>query len=247
MHKTIRFTFVTGFLLLLALSPCSLAQTREIDVLIKKLEETLNSKNKTAFYKLISIDIASDLEKKYDQFLKKFPNAKWKIKTSKRLNQTNQLIEVITTAQKAEGNHNYSLVSNQKLAIYSENGVIKKQKVISDYSILNSNTEQLEISIGIPDVVLTGSNYDIDIIIEKPLKERILAGGLILLNPQSINKKSAETMELSAMGSGGLFKSVRAPFKPGKQRWGALIAHPQGIVSITKTVRIVSDLNDPIY
>ena len=42
------------------------------------------------------------------------------------------------------------------------------------------------------------------------------------------------------LGSGGIFKSARAPKKPGEHRWAALIAHPQGLISITKKVRIVS-------
>ena len=90
-------------------------------------------------------------------------------------------------------------------------------------------------------MALTGSKYDIDLIIEKPLKERIIAGGLISLDEMNITPKK---MELNPMESGGLFKSVRAPYKPGRQRWGALIAHPEGIISITKTVRIVSSSNE---
>ena len=43
------------------------------------------------------------------------------------------------------------------------------------------------------------------------------------------------------MESGGLFKTVRAPFQSGIQRWGALIAHPEGLISISKMVRIVSN------
>ena len=96
-----------------------------------------------------------------------------------------------------------------------------------------------KITITIPDVVLTGSNYDIDIIIEEPLKEAIIAGGLISLNSNSNNN-----IELIPMESGGLFKSIRAPFKPGAQRLGALIAYPEGLISISKMVRIVSDPKD---
>ncbi len=240
MQTTTKFFLLTGFLFLLTLSPSSFPQSTEIEVLTKRLEKSLNDKKKNEFYKLVSKDIVKELEKKYDEFHKSFPNAKWEIKASKKLKNNRQLIDVIVTANKYEGNHNYSLISNQKLAINSKDGIIIKKEILSDYSILNSNKDKLEITIGIPDIVLTGSKYDIDIIIQKPLKERILAGGLIQLNAQRNSSNLIKEMELKPMGSGGLFKTARAPYKPGKQKWAAVIAHPQGIVSITKTVRIVS-------
>ena len=43
------------------------------------------------------------------------------------------------------------------------------------------------------------------------------------------------------MSSGGLFKSVKAPQSPGIQRWSALLAHPKGIISVTKMVKVVSN------
>ena len=46
------------------------------------------------------------------------------------------------------------------------------------------------------------------------------------------------------MGSGGIFKSVEAPMQPGNQIWAAIIVHPEGMISITKLVKIVSNEND---
>ena len=36
------------------------------------------------------------------------------------------------------------------------------------------------------------------------------------------------------------FKSVKAPLKPGIQNWAALLVHPDGVISITKMVKVVS-------
>ena len=49
------------------------------------------------------------------------------------------------------------------------------------------------------------------------------------------------SMELGALGGGGLFKTVQAPQSPGSQTWAVLLVHPDGIVSATKRVRVVSD------
>jgi len=48
-------------------------------------------------------------------------------------------------------------------------------------------------------------------------------------------------VELGALGGGGLFKTVQAPYTPGEQTWAVLLVHPQGIVTATKRVRVVSD------
>ena len=68
----------------------------------------------------------------------------------------------------------------------------------------------------------------------------------IQMNNLKIDNKLSPNIELSPMGSGGLFKTVQAPLKPGKQKWAALIAHPDGLVSITKMVRVVSNKSDLI-
>ena len=44
------------------------------------------------------------------------------------------------------------------------------------------------------------------------------------------------------MGGGGLFKSVRAPQTPGSQTWALMMVHPDGVVTATKRVRVVSSL-----
>ncbi len=246
MQRTLKYTFFITALVLVTLYPCSFSKTKKIESLAQKLETSLNERNKTEFFKLVSKDIANNIEERYNNFLNTFPNAKWEIKPSKRLKNNREVIEVIVTGQKELGNHTYTLTSNQKLAIDVDDGKIIKQEVLADYSILNSNKEKLDVTIAIPDIVLTGSNYDIDLILEKPLKAKVIAGGLIALNAKSNNMYPIKGMQLSLMSSGGLFKSARAPFQPGIQRWGALIAHPQGIISITKSIKVVSKSSDLI-
>jgi hypothetical protein len=41
-----------------------------------------------------------------------------------------------------------------------------------------------------------------------------------------------------------LFKSVQAPQRPGSQTWALMLVHPDGIVTATKRVQIVSSLSD---
>ena len=79
-------------------------------------------------------------------------------------------------------------------------------------------------------------------ILENPLGEAIIAGGLTQLNPspQEVSNKENNHINLSPMTGGGLFKSVQAPLNPGEQNWAAIIAHPDGLIAVSKMVKIVS-------
>ena len=60
------------------------------------------------------------------------------------------------------------------------------------------------------------------------------------LSEQVLVQESPD-IQLQPLGGGGLFKSVQAPFQPGIQTWAALLVHPEGVVSVSKQVRVVDD------
>ncbi|MFM7314493.1 MAG: hypothetical protein ACKO0M_15245, partial [Cyanobium sp.] len=93
----------------------------------------------------------------------------------------------------------------------------------------------------IPDAVLTGQRYDVDVIFDEPLQGALVAGGIQALTSQQVAAMDSPAVELAAMAGGGLFKSVQAPYTPGTQTWAVLLVHPGGVVSATKRVRVVSD------
>ena len=97
---------------------------------------------------------------------------------------------------------------------------------------------QIDIKISIPDKVLTGSKYDIDVILNQPLEETIIAGGI---QEYQEGKLLNQSIPLEPLATGGIFKVSRAPLAPGIQTWTGIIAHPSGLVSFTKTVNIVND------
>ena len=90
----------------------------------------------------------------------------------------------------------------------------------------------------IPDRVLTGSNYDLDIVINNPLNGSIIAGTINEYQESDLIKKD---IKLIPLASGGLFKVTRAPSKPGTQIWSGLILHPKGLISFTKSVDILEN------
>ena len=59
--------------------------------------------------------------------------------------------------------------------------------------MLRSGERPLAVNVAIPDVVLTGSRYDIDLIVEEPLGQALVAGGLIDLSISSCRLRSVPT------------------------------------------------------
>ena len=90
--------------------------------------------------------------------------------------------------------------------------------------------------------MLTGSRYDIDLIVEEPLGEALVAAGLIDLSPQQVEDQFRPNLPLAPMAGGGLFKTVQAPQLPGTQAWALMLVHPDGVVTATKRVRVVNSL-----
>ena len=114
------------------------------------------------------------------------------------------------------------------------------QEVLAQQSLLRSGERHLVVDVAIPDVVLTGSRYDIDLIVEEPLGQALVAGGLIDLTDEQLSAQKRPNLPLAPQAGGGLFKSVRAPQQPGSQTWALMLVHPDGVVTATKRVLVVS-------
>ena len=78
-------------------------------------------------------------------------------------------------------------------------------------------------------------------IFDDPLEGSVAAGAIQPVTVAELISLESPALELEALGGGGLFKSVQAPYQPGTQTWAVLLVHPKGIVSATKQVRVVAD------
>ena len=101
---------------------------------------------------------------------------------------------------------------------------------------IRNDENSLGITFNIPEKVLTGKKYDIDIILDEPLGDIIIAGGIKYHQEESYIKQE---IDIKPLATGGIFKMTRAPSKPGEQIWSGIIAHPRGMISFTKSVEII--------
>ena len=133
----------------------------------------------------------------------------------------------------------HKLESNFDYLFSIVDGKIDKGNIRNLFTTIRNDDKKVDISFKIPDKVLTGSKYDIDIILNKPLEEVIIAGAI---KPHQLNTFFEQEISLEPLASGGIFKVTRAPSKPGIQIWSGIIAHPEGMITFTKSIDIVDEI-----
>ncbi len=245
-NKVRLVTLAIGLLTIVSPVQSANSVNTTIEDLGTRLEEALNKNDNNTLNLLIEDENASEIKKSLKNFSKRFPNSKWKVSIKRLNNKGKGILKVEINGDNQSKEKTHSITTEQILSIQIAEGKIKKQEVISEQSVLQTNKTPLAINIGIPNIVLTGSRYDVDIYLEEPLGDVILAGGLINIESTKNAKGIIPSIELNPLGGGGLFKSVYAPLEPGQQKWAALIVHPDGIISISKKVKVVekkSELN----
>ncbi len=216
-------------------------------VISKKFQKALNIKSTKEIENLFSTENDSAFLRRYQAFSTAFPNAKWEIRIIEPLSEKRYLIEVVISNKDSSKKPAKLINSKQIGEITISKGIIIQHEIISEETIVQSGEIVLPIQVNIPQTVLTGTNYDFDIIVERPLGDSMLAGGLTPVTPDEMNNNISPKISLTPLGSGGLFKSIKAPLSEGFQNFAAQIAHPEGIITITKKVSIVSDKSQLIH
>lgn len=170
-----------------------------------------------------------------------FPDARWRLSAGRTLRDGRRTVDLQVSGSRQEGPTRYRLQADQQLVLSSNGQRINGQLVLREQALLRSGESELPVTLQIPDAVLTGQRYDVDVLVDEPLNGALMAGGITAITSQQRIGLLSPEIELGALGAGGLFKTVQAPFSPGDQTWAVLLVHPQGVVSATKRVRVVTD------
>ena len=227
-----------GFLLLYPLSINSaLSQNIDNQLLSNQLEAILNKQKYDLLKDLFLEKSFKQFDKHYQDFKKDYKDAKWSIKTI-RTHLNKRFLDVKITSKREIGDQIYNLNSRQTVKIETFKNQIKSFQVIKEESILNSQKSPLVVKIISPDKVLTGERYEINLIIEKPLDNSLIATGMIVLKNNENIKIMNDQFGIKPNTAGGLFKYIQAPLEPGFQTVSAIITHPEGIYSMTKKIKV---------
>ena len=131
------------------------------------------------------------------------------------------------------------LESNFKYSFSTKNDKINNGTIKNLLTTIRNDQNKINITFRIPEKVLTGTKYDIDIILNEPLGDVIVAGGIISHQVESYLKQE---INIEPLASGGIFKTTRASSEPTTQIWSGIISHPKGTISFTKSVAIVEKI-----
>ena len=216
----------------------AISQTLKVDF-IRNLENSLNVRDFEYIKKSFRNDESQIILKQFSKIINDFPDSKWKIKRLKTNIPNKDILRINVSGEKILNGEIYILESNFNYFFSIVNGKIDKGIIKNLFTTIRNDDKKIDISFKIPNRVLTGSKYDIDIILNKPLEGVIITGAI---KPHQINSFFEEEILLEPLASGGIFKITRAPSKPGIQIWSGIIAHPQGMITFTKSIDIVDEL-----
>jgi len=214
------------------------SQTLKVDF-ISNLEKSLNSRDLEFIKKNFRNDENKNISKQFSNLINDFPDSKWMIKRLKSSTPNQDILRIKVSGKKIIKGEIHVLESNFDYLFSILNGKINKGIIKNLFTTIRNDDKKIDISFKIPDKVLTGSKYDIDIILNKPLEDVIIAGSI---KSHQVNSFFEQEILLEPLASGGIFKITRAPSKPGVQIWSGIIAHPKGIISFTKSIDIVDEM-----
>ena len=216
----------------------AITQTIKVDF-SRNLENSLNKGDLEFLRKNFRIDNNQNIPKQFSKIINDFPDSKWKIKRLQSNIPNKDILRIKVSGEKIVNGEIYILESHFDYLFSIFNGEIDEGIIKNLFTTIRNDDRKVDISFKIPDKVLTGSRYDIDIILNNPLEDVIIAGGI---KSHQINPFFEQEILLEPLPSGGIFKMTRAPSKSGTQIWSGVIAHPKGIITFTKSLEIVDEI-----
>ena len=211
---------------------------------LQALQEALNSSSPEVLTTVLEPGKGLDLDEVANRRLllrEQFPDASWTVQPGAPLKDGRGTTQINVAGSREEGSYRFRFEAQQQLVLGASGNRFNSQEVIRESSILRSGDSDLKVSLLIPDAVLTGQRYDVDVVFDEPLDGAVVAGALQPVSAADLLRMRTPDLQLEALGGGGIFKSAQAPYQPGTQTWAVLLVHPKGIVAASKQVKVVAD------
>jgi hypothetical protein len=211
---------------------------------LQALQEALNSSSPEVLTTVLEPGKGLDLDEVANRRLllrEQFPDASWTVQPGVPLKDGRATTQINVAGSREEGSYRFRFEAQQQLVLGASGDRFNSQEVIRESSILRSGDSDLKVSLLIPDAVLTGQRYDVDVVFDEPLDGAVVAGALQPVSAADLLRMRTPDLQLEALGGGGIFKSAQAPYQPGTQTWAVLLVHPKGIVAASKQVKVVAD------
>ena len=209
--------------------------------LVDRLHQALNDNNTAWITALIGQEGTVDSRQvtaRLERLTESFGPLTWQVSQDQPLADGRARLQLSVRGAGEVAGVLYQLEATRTLAISSHQGQILSQEVLKEESWIYSGEQRLPVTLQIPDAVLTGQRYDVDVIVNDPLNSGLLAGGILEVSPYAVDTMGAPTIQLATLNAGGLFKRVQAPYTPGGQTWTVMLVHPEGTLITSKRVQV---------
>ena len=117
----------------------------------------------------------TELEARRAALRERFPDLRWQVASGTPLNDGRPTLEITVRGSRQEGPTRYRMVANELVALQSHGDRFNGQDVIRESSLVRSGSKDLAVTLLVPDAVLTGQRYDLDVVVDEPLDGAVLA------------------------------------------------------------------------
>ncbi|WP_235299930.1 hypothetical protein [Synechococcus sp. GFB01] len=143
-----------------------------------------------------------------------FPDARWSLSPGQPLRDGRATVQLRVTGSRQEGSIRYRLEASQLLLLSSDGRRVNGQTVLREQSLLRSGDTDLPVTLQVPDTVLTGQRYDVDLVLDEPLDGALVAGGISAINPQQRLSQANPSIDLAPSAVAGCSRQCRPPSVP---------------------------------
>ncbi len=178
------------------------------------------------------------------QMWKNYPQLEYSTEIKSWSKEGNKLIaETITTirgVQDTQG-RKVRLSSTIKSRQHFQEQKLVRQEILAEQSQLTSGSNPPQVKIVSPEVVQVGAKYNFDLIVNEPLNDQVLLGGVQEEKTASKLYLNPSALELEPLPAGGIYKVATAPLLPDSNWLSAILVRGDGITMITHRVNIESE------
>ncbi len=148
--------------------------------------------------------------------------------------------QTITTIEgvQNDGGRVTNLNSTIKSLQYFQDFKLVNQEILAEQSRLTSGDNPPKVEIVAPKTVKTGEKYNFDLIVDRPLEDKVLLGAIKEEKTASNLYLNPTALELEPLPAGGIYKTATAPLLPDSNWVSAILVRGDGITMISHRINI---------
>ncbi|MGY6529703.1 MAG: nuclear transport factor 2 family protein [Cyanobacterium sp.] len=174
-----------------------------------------------------------------EQLWNSYPNLKYTTTLNSTEQNQQQLIVNTTTiieGSKEENGETVNMVSEITARQTFENQQLVAQEILTEKTRITTGENPPQITFRLPQTVRSGQAFDFDAIVEDPIGNGLILGGVKEERVSPTLFTNPQPMELDALSAGGIFK--RVTINEGDHWYSAIFIRDDGTTMITQRVRV---------